>query len=192
MYVDSKHTWHVHIKHIINKLNRSLYIINQVKNCLSCHTLKTLYYSLIHPYIEYGIILWRNTYTTYINKIDILQKKAIRLINKKPYNYHSNDLFNRSKILKINKLQELKMNLYMFRYKHGMLSPIANKIFAPIFNTHRYNTRKNEIIYHPTHNIGRLANNYWSLLPHHIQNASSLPCFKKKVKILLLSKQSPS
>ena len=37
-----------------------------------------LYYSLVHPYIIYGIRFWGNAYQKDIEKLEVVQKKAIR------------------------------------------------------------------------------------------------------------------
>ena len=44
------------------------------------HHLKTLYYSLVYPYLLYGITLWGADYHTYLSKLVIMQKKIIRII----------------------------------------------------------------------------------------------------------------
>jgi len=155
---------------------------------LSPRNLKTLYYALIHPYIEYGLLLWGNTHSTYINKIVILQKKAIRIINKKPYNFHTNDLFSKSNILKIKELAEFQMIKYMYKYNHNKLPPSLGFIFCPLNKTHGYNTRTSLIIYSTTQNIGRLANKFWAQLPVKIRNAKSFTQFKIKAKKYLLSR----
>ena len=48
-------------------------------NCFLPETiLKTLYTSIIHPYLSYGIEAWHGTYQNNTSKIFVLQKKAIR------------------------------------------------------------------------------------------------------------------
>lgn len=190
MYVDNDLNWHEHIKNISSKINSSLYIINRVKHILSFSHLKTLYYALIHPHIEYGLVLWGNTHKTYVEKITILQKKAIRAICKKPYNYHSNELFYRCGILKVKEQHELKMHTYMYKFKNNSLPHILNPIFELKTKHHNYDTRESLFIYSPTQNIGRIANLNWSQLPEAIKSAPSLTFFKKKAKKYLLSMYS--
>ena len=63
------------------------------KNVLSPAHSKTLYYSLVYPYLNYGILLWGNTYKKYLHKLEISQKKPIRTINRAMYNEPSSPLF---------------------------------------------------------------------------------------------------
>jgi len=57
IFIDSKLEWHEHIKYIKNKLNSSLYAMRKINHLLRTSHLLTLYYSLIYPYLEYGITL---------------------------------------------------------------------------------------------------------------------------------------
>ena len=43
-------------------------------------TLTNLYYSLIYPFLIYGVFVWGNAYLTTINRLYILQKKTMRII----------------------------------------------------------------------------------------------------------------
>ena len=52
---------------------------------------KSLYLTLIHSHLIYGITAWGNSSAT--NKLYLLQKKALRLINNKAYASHTDPLF---------------------------------------------------------------------------------------------------
>ena len=47
---------------------------------LTLNTLKQIYYSLIYPYLHYGIMSWGNTYPSRLTKVQIKQNKCIRCI----------------------------------------------------------------------------------------------------------------
>ena len=89
--IDQNLTWKPHINNILNKTAKSIYVINKMKHFVPSDTLKTLYYTLIHPHFTYGIYVWGNS--TQINKIQLQQKRCIRLINKKSYRAHTEPLF---------------------------------------------------------------------------------------------------
>ena len=74
----------------------------QVKHFLPYDSLKTLYYSLIESHLSYGILAWGNASESIKHRTIILQKCAIRAINKASYNSHTDPLFKSSKILKLN------------------------------------------------------------------------------------------
>ena len=58
LFIDDKLQWKAHIKHCKAKLSNSLYAIRSAKHLLSKDNLKTLYFSLVHPYLYYGTIIW--------------------------------------------------------------------------------------------------------------------------------------
>ena len=62
------------IRNISSKISRSLYILRRVKNILSEKALKTLYYSLIHCHLVYGIHIWSSTTVGVLNDIKVKQK----------------------------------------------------------------------------------------------------------------------
>ena len=57
------------------------------KDKLPHAALKSLYLTLIHSHLIYGITAWGNSSAT--NKLYLLQKKALRLINNKAYASHT-------------------------------------------------------------------------------------------------------
>ncbi len=55
IYIDPSLNFQFHIKHICSKLSKSMFAIRSVKHILPAEVLKTLYYSLIHCHLIYGI-----------------------------------------------------------------------------------------------------------------------------------------
>ena len=69
--------------------------------------------------MTYGIQTWGNS--TSITKLDVLQKRIIRLINKKRYRRHTEPIFKSESILKISDLYKLHVSLFMFDLQNGSL-----------------------------------------------------------------------
>ena len=141
MYIDLKLEWHDHIKYVKNKITSSLYAMRKVKHILATDHLLTLYYSLVYPYIDYGITLWGTTHKTYVQRIFTMQKKAIRIIAGAKYNEHTDPLFKRFNILKLSDIYEIKISKYMFALNKGTLpKPLINTITLNS-TVHTHNTR---------------------------------------------------
>ena len=119
IYIDEKLSWKRNISQICSKMARSIFFINKVKNILPTSALKILYYALVHCHIIYGIMVWGGAQT--INKICILQKRAIRTICKHKYRDHTEPLFKKENILKINDVFKLHVNLFMYDYRQNHL-----------------------------------------------------------------------
>ena len=84
-------------------------------------SLKTLYYTMIHPYLTYGILAWGNTTQANLKKINVLQKRAIRIIRKVPYNGHTEPLLKKSNIPKLGDQYKFEATLFMHNYAMGKL-----------------------------------------------------------------------
>ncbi len=118
-----------------------MYALNKVKNILNEKHLLTLYYSLIYPYLDYGISLWGSSHTSYLNKLLVIQKKAVRVIKKVNYNDHTSPLFKELNILKINDIHMLQVAKYMYNMKRGTLPTPLSKQIKLNANMHTHNTR---------------------------------------------------
>ena len=90
VHLDKKINFVNHITEMFMKVQKSIGPLYNRNSFLPETILKTLYTSLIHPYLSYGIEAWHGKYQNNTSKIVVLQKKAIRAINNLAYNYHTN------------------------------------------------------------------------------------------------------
>ena len=82
LYIDERLVWPEHINACRKKLTSVLYAINNVNHFLQVASLKLIYYTLVYPYLTYGIILWGSTYKVHTTKFFIMQKKLFVLFFK--------------------------------------------------------------------------------------------------------------
>ena len=94
VYIDEHLSWKEHINYICNKIAKSVGIIYRSRYLLSSATRLSLYYTLIYPYLTYCNIVWSSTYVTNLNRILLLQKRAVRILTNSEYRAHSDPLFN--------------------------------------------------------------------------------------------------
>jgi hypothetical protein len=85
--------WKPHINIISLKISKSIGAINKIKSLISATARRTLYCSLVLPYIQYCNIIWANTYSINLEKILKHQKRAIRIIANVGYRDHTKPLF---------------------------------------------------------------------------------------------------
>ena len=67
-FIDERMDWHEQIQLCKSKITSGIYIMNDVKH------LKTIYHTLIRPYLYHGNLLWGSAYKRY-TKLLVLQKK---------------------------------------------------------------------------------------------------------------------
>ena len=104
-----------HITHLCNKIARCLGIMYKIKDLVPSRILTQIYYSLIYPYIIYCNPIWSNTYKIHIKPLELLQKKAVRIVTGSEYLAHTNPLYFRTKILKLPDVSLYCINLHVFK-----------------------------------------------------------------------------
>src|SRR6218665_1906269 len=105
------------------------------------HVMVTLYYSLIYPYLTYCNMIWSSTYTSRLSHLVILQKKAIRIINKSPYNFHTAPLFHMHGFLNIEQIKKFQISEFMFKFNRGLLPKVFSTYFVMVSDIHTHLTR---------------------------------------------------
>jgi hypothetical protein len=90
-------------------------------NLVSKSSLHTLYYALVYPYLQNCIAVWGFTYSTNLNRVILLQKRAVRIVNKKVFDAHSDTIFKELKILKFDKLYLFNLGKFMYSYYNNLL-----------------------------------------------------------------------
>ena len=185
IYIDRHLTWKKHINIICSKISKATFVINRVKYFLPHCALKSLYYTLIHSHMTYGIQAWGNS--TSITKLGVLQKHVIRIINKKRHQSHTDPIFKSESILKISDLYKLHVSLFMFDLQNGSL-PISFKTYIQQSETATHNTmytRQHGLLKKerprttfssklPKHNF----TNIWNNISENIRNAVNRRLFK--------------
>jgi hypothetical protein len=81
MQVDQHLLWGEHIKSISKKISRSIGIITILRKCMETKQLVNLYYSLVYSHLIYGIHVWGSACAKELDSIEVLQKKAVRVIS---------------------------------------------------------------------------------------------------------------
>ena len=77
-------------------------MLYKVRDFVNTNILKSIYYALFESHFNYACIIWGLNIST-INRLCILKKKALRIINFKEHSAHSSPLFHCSKIIKIDR-----------------------------------------------------------------------------------------
>ena len=149
----------------------------------------SLYYTMVQPYLTYGIILWGSTYQCHLKQVSILQKKAIRCINKLYYNAHTEPLFIRNKILKIDDLYQFELSKFMFDCINCFLPTPILEHFTTNATIHAHHTRQRNIP-HVTQTFGTIYKRavthkgpkIWTEIPQTIRLQQNKNTFSRLLK----------
>ena len=195
IYTDEHLSWAQHIEFLSKKIARNVGILSKLKHFLPMYIMNTLYYSLILSHLHYCTLLWANTYNTCLNKLRILQKKAVRIITESHYLAHTDPLFSKLKLLKLDDLYKHQLGIYMYKSTKGLLPDSMSSMVIPIHNVHNHNLRNQNgyYIHHVRTNCRKFTIHYtgptfWNTLPLQLREAVSENQFKRKLKDFLVSK----
>ena len=137
--IDKHLNWKSHSQKVSNTVSRSLGVLCRLKKFLPMHILQLLYNSLIQPHLQYCILAWGLVR----NRLEKLQKRAIRIITCSRYNAHTEPLFKKMKLLKLSDIFDTNLLKLYFKYEHRLLPEFFLTNFFENMPNHRYPSRKN-------------------------------------------------
>ena len=133
---------------------------------------------------------WPTDYNTYLKRLVTVQKKAIKIITNTNYNSHSDPLFKKTNILKLDNPYERSVSKYMFALNNGTLPINLANAFFQNRDIHRYNTR-NKLNPHiqsrrtniASRNIKHRGPDIWCNIPNEIKTSKLCPTSFDKYKL---------
>ena len=137
--ISSNLSWN---KHIDAKISKTIGIISKVRHLLPVLGTRTLYVTLVEPYLGYCNIVWAQSKpTTYLDKIFRIQKKYCRLMTFSHFQAHSEPLFRQLSILSIYKLYQYQLGLFMYQQLRGLIPISGTFSFVTNASVHDHFTR---------------------------------------------------
>ena len=124
--------WKSHIDLVARRVKRSIVILSRIRLFTNITILINLYYTLICPFLTYGLIAWSNAYHSTINPIFILQKKALRILTFSGYKDHSNPLFIKHNIIKFHNFVFYHNTIFVYNFKAGDQLKLFNNFFESV------------------------------------------------------------
>ena len=185
--------WKAYLHKLSKRVSRGIGVLSKVRYYVNRNILHQLYYSIIYPFLTYGLSIWGNTYSSTLKPLITLQKRAIRTRTFSKPDEQSEPLFKELEILKLTDLVILHKSLFMYHYYYNLPSSFAN-FFKTVASMHSYNTR---LASKSTYYINTIKTNYgkfnirfaavkvWNHLDESIKHLP-LKTFKNKVKLNIL------
>jgi len=141
VWIDDQLKWQAHIDYIHRKISQGLFALKLIKSYASKKTLLNVYHALVQSHLQYGIITWGLASQTNIRKLQVQQKKAIRLVHKTPYNSHTPPLFRDAKVLRLQELFTLHASLLMYNLHANTLPANIKDCFTRHAHSHPHSLR---------------------------------------------------
>ena len=136
---DENLTWKTHVELVENKISKNVGILSKASCYLNSKSLRSIYFALFHPYINYANISWASINKTYLKRILGKQKQLPRLMSSDDISISSRLLMKQLIILNVYKINILQHLLFMFKVKNSITPRVFNQVFSLI--DHLYPTR---------------------------------------------------
>ena len=156
--------------------------------------MRSLYFSLVNPYYEYGNIVWAVNNLVSLQKLFITQKKAIRIISNAKWWEHTHPIFRRLHILKIDEIHKLQVACFMFRVCKGFSPSYFSSIFFVSMQMYiiiildmlgiTIPVHRTTLLKHTIRIAGPLI---WNSIDYNIRSSNNISSFRARFKRLLLS-----
>ena len=104
---------------IKSKIAKGAGILYKARKTFQISTLKTLYYSIIYPYLTYCIEVWGRASKIHLDSLFKIQKKIVRIVNSADYLAHTDPIFLDLKLLKLSDSYILYIMTFIFTFIKG-------------------------------------------------------------------------
>ena len=188
--IDNNLSWKYHIDYISSKVSKGIGMIARLRHLVPFATLLNIYRSLIEPYISYGLIAWGQAANIHLNKILILQKRALRLMYFADSKAHSAPLFVHSRILPVTMLYYLLVSSMMHDINNHRVPSNISMLFTHSEQVHHHFTRfsaagnlyvktsrTNQLLF----SFARIGVRVWNSIPMKLRIKNRTP-FKRELK----------
>ena len=193
MHVDETLSWSVHVNMLCSSLTRVIGAFWRIHTFLD-YRAKMLYYnSYILPKLTYCISVWGpNVATSLINKLYIIQKRAVRIIFNTGIDTPSQFLFLNARLLNINQLVFYNQAVFIFKILNNLSAPCLSSMLES--NTCsssrqlRSSVKSNLLkVPHAFHNCCFKAfrcsgPRVWNALPNNVRDCNNFNTFKRLCK----------
>ena len=187
--LDNHLTFKCHIDNVVNKLSKGIGILCRARHSLYANYLKTLYTSLIQPYVNYCLIIWGHTYTSYIHRIQMSLKKIVRIITGSEYRAHTAELFSKLQIMDVYQLYKFQVSAFVYRCLRRELPNYFCEYFSHNITSrlsHNLQTRfcSKKVC---EFSVKFTGPKFWNEIPIGIKKLNSQNHFKSKLKSHIMS-----
>ena len=131
--------WGNHEFNISNKFSNIVGLLNNLKHYLPSHIKLLLYKTLILPHIKYCILVWGHK----SDRLFKIQKRPVGTINASNYNAHTEPLYKKCRLLKLNDIQQIQELKFDYKFKNHQIPKYLQQLPFILNNTfHEHNTRR--------------------------------------------------
>ena len=188
IHIDSKLSWNEHVYNISSQIAKVVGILGRLKYIVPRNSLRSIYLALIYPHLSYCSIAWSSTSRSLFNKLNVLQKRAIRHITCSKPRDHTSSMFKSLNLLKLTDIFKTNIATFTYRSLHNLLPSQFSNYFSYNSSVHNHNTRQSASLHQDSiqsslqHNsLRNRAIRLWNCLPSPVIAKQSTKSFRKSI-----------
>ena len=166
-----------------------------MRKYVSLEILRSIYFAIFDSYLSYCCLVWTQNSST-IQRIVILQKKAVRIINFQPKSSHTSPLFKQSSILKFQDKICLENILFVSKSLNNLSPSVFNTWFVFSTDQHSYETSSSTQgilikLFYKTNRYGKYsvtisAAELWNKIQKQLKNTLLKDLSPNKIKLSVI------
>ena len=191
--IDDKLSWKSHIENLCSKLSEVCGVLSKVRHYLDRKSLMLIYNSLFESRLRYGLIGWGTAPEYLLNKLRVIQNKALRFITFASFRSTVLPIYSLLEILPLDDLLFLQKSIFMHSLHYKNLPFMLSSYCLPIAHSisTRYASNLNYVIPRVATKRGQSSIKFsgpkaWSQIPKKLKEVAFRKPFSKKLKGHLL------
>ena len=185
IFIDENLNWSNHMDHTCSKLSKAIGMIKVAQMYMPRAVLMSMFQAFVVSYLRYGVLLWGNTFPTYIYRVRVLFNKAIRAILSVPPTTHMSPLLHKLQVLTVDDVYIFNCCIFMYKIKNCMLPTGFCNMFIKLSDMYVQTRRSKHDYYLKSVHLDVCKRfiffagvKNWSSLSNDIKCAPSLSVFK--------------
>ena len=184
LLLDESLSWKFHLSELSKKLARTCGIFFKIRSLLPINTLILVYNALFLPFLQYGIIVWGQTFTSYLEPLVLIQKKIVRAIAHQYPLSHTLPIFKSLKLLQLYDIFRIKLLCFVYESINKLNPYCFHDFFLLNSDVHGYFTRQSNrgdvfrSFQYGLKSIRYMGAKTWNELPEIPKNSTSKFSFK--------------
>ncbi len=196
--IDSKLKWSEHVSCVCKKVSRGIALLRASYKLLPLFVKRLIYFAFVYSHINYCLAVYGSAAKVHMNKITVLQKKAIRLMYDVSYTEHVKPLALSGQLLLCEEMFIFQCYVLAFRYcklSHNvnLFHNAGIVVISQMITANRSVSNNNYYVPFARTKIRQCSALFqcikaWNVLPNDLKLIYSLPLFKSRILNYLLDK----
>ena len=176
-----------HIDYVVKKSTQKLGALAKVRKCVNRPTALMLYKSMILPHFDYCSIVYMHTSAANLNRLQVIQNSACRIIFLANRDCHVTDMHRTLKLTLLDTRRKVQLSIFIHRNVYPEIETVISDMYVPLADVTRRATRQSDTNQLKVSRVktcyGQKSISYcgplsWNLLPDELHCIKNTDTFK--------------